>query len=290
MIDTSNFRSQFVSIHTPTKGVTRSYDAKQPGKQFQSTHPRRVWQGMLDNSEKDFLFQSTHPRRVWRGLVWLLLDVDWVSIHTPTKGVTSLFFFATFAPLVSIHTPTKGVTNQLLSQAVSDVFQSTHPRRVWPRRKPSSWRRRSFNPHTHEGCDPVHAACARSLRSFNPHTHEGCDTSPHGYLSYHGQFQSTHPRRVWRDDTCWYLSISMFQSTHPRRVWHISYSKEKPIPMFQSTHPRRVWQSRILPLHLSLRFQSTHPRRVWLRSQRRCSLSEMFQSTHPRRVWRLPTQ
>ena len=77
-----------------------------------------------------------------------------VSIHTPTKGVTRDVSDLYIPLKVSIHTPTKGVTKRY--KIVLDIFtfQSTHPRRVWPTRR---WSRfttsRSFNPHTHEGCD-----------------------------------------------------------------------------------------------------------------------------------------
>ena len=33
----------------------------------------------------------------------------------------------------------------------------------------------SFNPHTHEGCDPQYGFGKDFNTSFNPHTHEGCD-------------------------------------------------------------------------------------------------------------------
>ena len=53
-----------------------------------------------------------------------------VSIHTPTKGVTTEGFLFGIAQKVSIHTPTKGVTNDLQGYSNYCEFQSTHPRRV----------------------------------------------------------------------------------------------------------------------------------------------------------------
>ena len=84
----------------------------------------------------------------------LLLSVMWylsVSIHTPTQGVTTLAAVNSRNPRVSIHTPTQGVTQ-------AEVWKVWH---------------RSFNPHTHAGCDT-----GRSLESLAQ------------------EFQSTHPRRV----------------------------------------------------------------------------------------------
>ena len=57
-----------------------------------------------------------------------------VSIHTPTKGVTWCQLCRDWLCYVSIHTPTKGVT-----YSAYRIFLDPQ----------------SFNPHTHEGCDPV---------------------------------------------------------------------------------------------------------------------------------------
>ena len=62
----------------------------------------------------------------------LLFTNSKVSIHTPTQGVTVSADTMQYAMYVSIHTPTQGVTeNPRLSESAK-VFQSTHPRRVWP--------------------------------------------------------------------------------------------------------------------------------------------------------------
>ena len=99
-------------------------------------------------------------------------------------------------------------------------FQSTHPRRVWLSWHFVSHILTSFNPHTHEGCDPI------ALISGWPPS----------------RFQSTHPRRVWRKTKSTTNKCTRFQSTHPRRVWLINTLQQRYVSMFQSTHPRRVWQ------------------------------------------------
>ena len=109
-----------------------------------------------------------------------------VSIHTPTKGVTVNHSLERQRVKVSIHTPTKGVTLSSLLLLPS---------------------KRSFNPHTHEGCDsPYHCnrvqrkvsihtptkgvtgcytLCTNYLEGFNPHTHEGCDSQVLEVLGWH---------------------------------------------------------------------------------------------------------
>ena len=143
---------------------------------FQSTHPRRVWRQATYMHSHRYQFQSTHPRRVWHIANEENAREIFVSIHTPTKGVTQTFKPHRVTENVSIHTPTKGVTyysrQAFLRQEVSihtptkgvtlrqtpykhllDLFQSTHPRRVW---------------------------------RYDSH-----------FLNDWRKFQSTHPRRVW---------------------------------------------------------------------------------------------
>jgi hypothetical protein len=53
-----------------------------------------------------------------------------VSIHTPTQGVTVGISGDSHFGYVSIHTPTQGVTPTHRSSFDLSSFQSTHPRRV----------------------------------------------------------------------------------------------------------------------------------------------------------------
>ena len=122
---------------------------------FQSTHPRRVWHLKNHTVMAVNQFQSTHPRRVWLANSYSFVSLNKVSIHTPTKGVTKWSLAVNRLP-------------------------------------------RCFNPHTHEGCDLGLRSQSVSVACFNPHTHEGCDVKPFRGLICVLQFQSTHPRRVWR--------------------------------------------------------------------------------------------
>ena len=72
----------------------------------------------------------THAGCDRSGRFTLCCSMD-VSIHTPTQGVTTLAAVNSRNPRVSIHTPTQGVTQ-------AEVWKVWH---------------RSFNPHTHAGCD-----------------------------------------------------------------------------------------------------------------------------------------
>ncbi len=55
--------------------------------------------------------------------------VEYISIHTPTQGVTKNEDIMSKINKISIHTPTQGVTKQLIVPLSDIVFQSTLPRR-----------------------------------------------------------------------------------------------------------------------------------------------------------------
>ena len=99
--------------------------------------------------------------------------------------------------MVSIHTPTQGVTWLKIIKHNGIMFQSTHPRRVWP-----SYKIVVVRPFLFQSTHPRRVW----LRHIT-------DT-----VSHH-EFQSTHPRRVWLSTAKVSILLSEFQSTHPRRVW-----------------------------------------------------------------------
>ena len=75
---------------------------------------------------------------------------------------------------ISIHTPTKGVT----------AFQTDiHPKWIY------------FNPHSHQGSDPISSMISTGTENFNPHSHEGSDYIPAAAVEVEVLFQSTLPRR-----------------------------------------------------------------------------------------------
>ena len=78
----------------------------------------------------------------------------YVSIHTPTKGVTGNNPVSPTPEQVSIHTPTKGVTEYKTSfDRYNGVSIHTPTKGVTKSLPPVSGLLVCFNPHTHEGCD-----------------------------------------------------------------------------------------------------------------------------------------
>ena len=110
-----------VSIHTPTQGVTLPCSALQNTLSFQSTHPRRVWHPFLILSLPVSLFQSTHPRRVWH--LNLCKADNAVSFNPHTHaGCDSNILYIVCSDFVSIHTPTQGVTPPFLKPVLPCCF------------------------------------------------------------------------------------------------------------------------------------------------------------------------
>ena len=116
------------------------------------------------------------PTKGVTGVYFQLIDGLLVSIHTPTKGVTNATKRETSKDKVSIHTPTKGVTELSLPHPrLQGVSIHTPTKGVTNNSGGLCVINYSFNPHTHEGCDLDSQISLKGMSSFNPHTHEGCD-------------------------------------------------------------------------------------------------------------------
>ena len=79
---------------------------------------------------------------------------------------------------VSIHTPTKGVTSRTGTQRTPSWSFNPHTHEGCDGAGfHTGIPQFCFNPHTHEGCDSSRPTMISCRGSFNPHTHEGCDPS-----------------------------------------------------------------------------------------------------------------
>ena len=82
-------RSDFISIHAPTRGATTSFAA---------------------TICKLRLFQSTLLQEERLGADIMFLCSDNISIHAPTRGATLFTMPFRHGPCISIHAPTRGAT------------------------------------------------------------------------------------------------------------------------------------------------------------------------------------
>ena len=99
-----------VSIHTPTKGVTyREVFAAS----FEDSFNPHTHEGCDVCLKVDVLRHQSFNPHTHEGCDTTLFNYSpnfFVSIHTPTKGVTATSGVSRIFYIVSIHTPTKGVT------------------------------------------------------------------------------------------------------------------------------------------------------------------------------------
>ena len=123
--------SWFVSIHTPTQGVTNVWDNMVVTDGFQSTHPRRVWLHMLHHSYPYNCFNPHTHAGCDAARTFLLSPPFCFNPHThagcDTHIIAIIWLLPGFNPHthagcdlvasglgrhlpVSIHTPTQGVT------------------------------------------------------------------------------------------------------------------------------------------------------------------------------------
>ena len=142
-------------------------------------------------------------------------------------------------------------------------FQSTHPRRVWLSNI-TNISNMEVSIHTPtQGVTRVDDRTSMLL-SVSIHTPTQGVTNP-AVLWYRVlQFQSTHPRRVWRRNG--FLSV---------RIWDVSiHTPTQGVTGFVVGNFSGIWVSIHTPTQgvtadsgfccFANRFQSTHPRRVWL--------------------------
>ena len=233
---------------------------------FQSTHPRRVWLMEYFHNTRVIGFNPHTHAGCDKGLRILTRRSSSFNPHTHA-GCDKIHWFIEFRRLCfNPHThagcdsvycygwydwrgfnPHTHAGCDLTSSGTftyQSMFQSTHPRRVWPQARASMINAEQFqSTHPRRVWLLIIVNIVRLLR-FNPHTHAGCDVCLQWRCYFDCSFQSTHPRRVWllamtmllrllvsihtptqgvTDYMTSAASSSKFQSTHPRRVWHGLY-------------------------------------------------------------------
>ena len=223
-----------------------TFAKKQTHQQFQSTHPRRVWQGFQSLQCYASSFNphthegcdaqtsrltclggcfNPHTHEGCDGRTRIQSQGTRVSIHTPTKGVTACSPAFSVTSVVSIHTPTKGVTKAFSLYNVMPQVSIHTPTKGVTNVGSGAAATAAVSIHTPtKGVTFAPNTTQTHMISFNPHTHEGCDATKSGIFSSASMFQSTHPRRVWLAKIGWFPSCDEFQSTHPRRVWRCAHS------------------------------------------------------------------
>ena len=166
-----------------------------------------------------------------------------------------------------------------------------------------------FNPHTHAGCDftivkisgillvSIHTP-TQGVTSFTAVTLQVGEVSIHtptqgvtidiNATIHGGEFQSTHPRRVWHYPPTELTIITSFNPhTHAGCdiVWYSLLTRQKSFNPHTHAGCDSVLQ---IGYHLPVSFNPHTHAGCDRCVSRKCAMYCMFQSTHPRRVWHYP--
>ena len=119
---------------------------------FQSTLPQGEWLSHCVFFSGSQLFQSTLPQGEWHSGLPPSRYLLNFNPHSH-KGSDDISACKTYLQYISIHTPTRGVTIAQVAYTAASWFQSTLPQGEW-----QFWRKEScsiadFNPHSHKGSD-----------------------------------------------------------------------------------------------------------------------------------------
>ena len=166
-----------ISIHTPTQGVTWRHKKFIVGYFDFNPHSHAGSDSMNCARQEDF--QNFNP-------------------HSHAGSDTTCSTQSMFNSWISIHTPTQGVTSYFKWFTWFDKFQSTLPRREWPDLTISPSWINYFNPHSHAGSDFdtfLQVADFQIFQSTLPRREWHCWGGVNGGKN---RFQSTLPRREWQ--------------------------------------------------------------------------------------------
>ena len=99
-----------------------------------------------------------------------------ISIHTPTRGVTTKTLKCSQPDLISIHTPTRGVTVAFVILQACDENFNPHSHKGSDRQQLQKELQYTISIHTPtRGVTIQHSISDKCIRNFNPHSHKGSD-------------------------------------------------------------------------------------------------------------------
>ena len=117
-----------VSIHVPTRGTTFIFYFYYGILLFQSTFPRGERRQPADRSAECRGFNPRSHEGNDEDPIPAKANMEYVSIHVPTRGTTDAVPSLGRFRRVSIHVPTRGTTPSNMTSVSYGRFQSTFPR------------------------------------------------------------------------------------------------------------------------------------------------------------------
>ena len=121
----------YVSIHTPTWGVTICKKIPKSSRTFQSTHLHEVWLLVLFRLLIRLRFQSTHLHEVWQRETRVATWWKCFNPHTYMRCDTWLFLWPCIIWCFNPHTYMRCDLALRQAEALQRWFQSTHLHEVW---------------------------------------------------------------------------------------------------------------------------------------------------------------
>ncbi len=168
----------FISIHTPTQGVTGSRQSIRGNPSHFNPHSHAGSDLHRRKHRMRQIHFNPHSHAGSDMMGGTMASVESISIHTPTQGVTLNREIAMFDSCISIHTPTQGVTKVFSVSQIHMVHFNPHSHAGSDRRRISPTRAiKNFNPHSHAGSDAFEHCDLTRVAYFNPHSHAGSDGS-----------------------------------------------------------------------------------------------------------------
>ena len=160
--------------------------------------------------QSDTLFQSTLPQGEWQLQSRGDYILDYISIHTPARGVTKIcrihFQFCQFQSTL----PQGEWPRQIIQEHCIWPFQSTLPQGEWRLTFPVVLQPCPFQSTLPQGEWRRSYPIAKQVANFNPHSRKGSDYPRNFYICISRRFQSTLPQGEWQQ----FLPIITFQFCH----------------------------------------------------------------------------
>ena len=191
-------------------------------------------------------FQSTHPRRVWQGTKRISESLGSFNPHTHEGCDKSTYIARSRPRSFNPHTH-EGCDLHAPWNRLSPCSFNPHTHEGCDITKFISLRKRkSFNPHTHEGCDFHNVHLVKPQYRFqSTHPRRVWLSHRHMFTAQVGVSIHTPTKGVTYNNDFKGLTESVSIHTPTKGVTANSL-KVSPKIMFQSTHPRRVWRSSTL--------------------------------------------
>ena len=140
--------ASLISIHTPARGVTKGRECGNQWSADFNPHSRTGSDMGTAALRRGLRHFNPHSRTGSDAFLRYVVPVQFISIHTPARGVTLVRRSCGIVKDISIHTPARGVTPISTAMPLS----STH-----------------FNPHSRTGSDALKSRCLLQ-RDISIHT------------------------------------------------------------------------------------------------------------------------